>query len=164
MTFEENFSCMGCHNAVGVTVDKTFSFPRKVDGAEGWGYINLKGMPDAPSKGESTGEIATYLARVGGGSEFRNNDEMEQRWFTDGRLDREKLAKARDVYDLITPSRERALALNKAYRCIVEDQDFIHGKDSTISPPRNVYDKIDNDETPTLPDNRVFSYNLLLDW
>lgn len=164
LTFEENFSCMSCHNSVGSTIDKTFAFPRKIDGAKGWGYINLKGMPDAPSKGEKTGEIATYLARVGGGSEFRNNDEMFERWFSNGRLDREKLAEARDVYDLIAPSRERALTLNKAYRCIVEDQDFIYGKDATVIPPANVYDKIDNDETPTLPDNRVFSYNLLLDW
>ncbi len=164
MTYEENFSCMGCHNSVGSTIDKTFSFPRKVDGAKGWGYINLKGMPDAPSKGESTGEIATYLARVGGGSEFRNNDEMTGRWFLNERLDRVKLAEAKDVYDLITPSPERALELNKAYRCIVEDQDFIYGKDATVTPPVNVYDKIDNNKTPTLPDNRVFSYNILLDW
>ncbi|GAA5484229.1 hypothetical protein [Haloferula sargassicola] len=164
LTFEENFSCMSCHNSIGSTIDKTFAFPRKVDGARGWGYIDLKGMPDAPSKGEKTGEIATYLARVGGGSEFRNNDEMERRWFTSGRLDRQKLAGAEDVYDLITPSRERALALNKAYRCIVEDQDFIYGKDSTITPPANVYEAIDNDLTPTLPDQRVFRYNLVLDW
>lgn len=164
MTYEEGFSCMGCHNSVGSTIDKTFSFPRKVDGAKGWGYIDLKGMPDVPNRGEATGEIATYLARVGGGSEFRNNDEMFERWFTDGRLDRVKLSKARDVHDLIAPSRERALALNKAYRCIVEDQDFIYGKDATIHPPENVYDSIDNEETPTLPDNRVFRYDILLDW
>ncbi|WP_193212542.1 hypothetical protein [Luteolibacter marinus] len=164
LTFEENFSCMSCHNSIGSTIDKTFSFPRKVDGAGGWGYINLKGMPDAPSLGEKTGEIATYLARVGGGSEFRNNDEMSGRWFRDGRLDHVKLSQARDVYDLITPSPQRALQLNKAYRCIVEDQDFIYGKDASITPPVNVYDHIDNDETPTLPDNRVFRYNILLDW
>ena len=48
MTYEENFSCMGCHNSVGSTIDKTFSFPRKMDGGKGWGYIDLKGMPDAP--------------------------------------------------------------------------------------------------------------------
>jgi hypothetical protein len=164
LTFEENFSCMSCHNSVGSTIDKTFSFPRKVDGAKGWGYINLKGMPDAPSKGERTGEIATYLSRVGGGSEFRNNEEMLERWFTGGRLDRVKLSQAADVHELITPSRERALTLNKAYRCIVEDQDFIYGKDATVTPPANVYDVIDNEKTPTLPDNRVFSYNILLDW
>lgn len=164
MTYEENFSCMGCHNSVGSTIDKTFSFARKVDGAQGWGYIDLRGMPDAPSMGEDTGEIATYLARVGGGSEFRNNEEMADRWFTDGRLDRVKLSAAKDVYDLITPSPERALALNKAYRWIVEDQDFIYGKDATLRPPVNVYDQVDNEETVTLPDNYVYPYDIVLDW
>ena len=165
MTYEENFSCMGCHNSVGSTIDKTFSFPRKMDGGKGWGYIDLKGMPDAPNKGESVGEIATYLSRAGGGSEFRNNDEMSQKWFRpDGALDHVKLKSAKDVYDLITPSKERALALNKAYRTIVEDQDFIFGKDPVLSPPVNVYDKIDNGNTPTLPPERIFKWNIILDW
>jgi hypothetical protein len=165
MTYEENLSCMGCHNSVGSTIDKTFSFPRKIDGAKGWGYINLKGMPDAPNKGEQLGEIATYLARVGGGSEFRNNDEMEEKWFApDGKPDPAKLAKARDVYDLITPSPQRALALNKTYRTIVEDQDYIHGKDPMPVPPANVYDRIDNEKSPTLPAERIFRWNILLDW
>lgn len=165
MTYEENFSCMGCHNSVGSTIDKTFSFPRKMDGSAGWGYLNLKGMPDAPNKGESVGEIATYLARAGGGSEFRNNDEMTRKWYrANGTLDHEKLAAAKDVYDLITPSRKRALDLNKAYRTIVEDQDFIYGKDPVLVPPKNVYDKIDNENSPTLPPERIFKWNILLDW
>ena len=164
-TYEENFSCMGCHNTIGSTIDKTFSFPRKVDGTKGWGYIDLKGMPDAPNKGETLGEIVTYLSRAGGGSEFRNNDEMSKKWFKeDGALDPDKLGKAKDVYDLITPSPERALALNKAYRTIVEDQDFIFGKDAVLSPPKNVYDKIDNETSPTLPADKIFKWNILLDW
>lgn len=165
LSYEENFSCMGCHNSIGSTIDKTFSFPRKVDGAAGWGYINLKNMPDAPSKGESVGEIATYLRRVGGGSEFRNNDEMFKRWFNlDGTLDKERVSKATDVYDLITPSPERAIMLNKAYRTIVEDQDYVHGKDAVVTPPKNVWEKIDNEDSPTLPLERQFKYNILLDW
>lgn len=165
LTHEENFSCMGCHNSVGSTIDKTFSFARKMDGAAGWGYIRLKDMPDAPSKGETKGEIETYFSRVEGGSEFRNNDEMKARWFkADGTPDAEKLAMARDVYDLITPSPERALALNKAYRTIVEDQDYIFGKDTVLAPPVNVYDKIDNKTAPTLPKERIYKYNIILDW
>ncbi len=165
MTYEENFSCMGCHNSVGSTIDKTFSFPRKMDGGKGWGYIDLKGMPDAPNKGETLGEIATYLSRAGGGSEFRNNDEMTGKWFRpDGSVDHAKLQSAKDVYDLITPSKERALSLNKAYRTIVEDQDFIFGKDPVLSPPVNVYEKIDNENTPTLPPERIFKWNIVLDW
>lgn len=164
-TYEENFSCMGCHNTIGSTIDKTFSFPRKLDGSKGWGYLDLKGMPDAPNKGETLGEIVTYLARAGGGSEFRNNEEMSARWLKDdGTPDPDKLAKAKDVYDLITPSRERALALNKAYRTIVEDQDFIYGKDPVLTPPENVYDKIDNENSPTLPADKIYKWNILLDW
>ena len=164
-TFEENLFCMGCHNSIGSTIDKTFSFARKMEGRPGWGYINLKGMPDAPTKGETRGEIATYLERAGGGSEFRNNIEMFERWFNrDGTLNREKVARARDVYELITPSRERALALNKAYRTIVEDQDYIHGRDAVLTPPVNVYSSIDNATTPTLPEARLFRWNILLDW
>jgi hypothetical protein len=165
LTHEENFSCMGCHNSVGSTIDKTFSFPRKIDGAGGWGYIDLRGMPDAPSKGETKGEIELYLTRAEGGSEFRNNEEMSARWFkADGTLDPEKFAKARDVYDLITPSPGRAFELNKAYRTIVEDQDYLFGKDAVITPPKNVYDKIDNKTAPTLPAERIYDYNILLDW
>ena len=90
---------------------------------------------------------------------------MAAKWFQpDGTLDRGKIAAAKDVYDLITPSKERALALNKAYRTIVEDQDFIHGKDAVITPPKHVYDKIDNENTPTLPPERVYQWNILLDW
>jgi hypothetical protein len=164
-TFEENLFCMGCHNSIGSTIDKTFSFPRKVDGAEGWRYIDLRGMPDAPNRGEQRGEIAVYLERVGGGSEFRHNEEMFARWFQpDGTLDHKRVAAARDVYELITPSRGRALLLNKAYRTIVEDQDFIHGRDATVKPPQNVYDRIDNEKTPTLPASRTFTWNMLLDW
>ena len=164
-TFEENMFCMGCHNSIGATVDKTFSLARKVDGAAGWGYINLRGMPDAPNRGEQRGEIAVYLERVGGGSEFRNNDEMRRRWFkADGTLDLAKLSAAPDVYTLIAPSRERALMLNKAYKTIVEDQDFIFGRDAVVEPPENVYDGIDNATAVTLPPERTYDWDIRLDW
>lgn len=164
-TFEENFFCMGCHNSIGSTIDKTFSFARKIDGAQGWSYIDLKGMKDVPTRGEAVGEIATYLERVGGGSEFRNNDEMLERWFaSDGTLDHEKVAAAEDVYELIVPSVARALMLNKAYRAIVEDQDFIYGRDATVLPPENVHEFIDNKTANTLPEERIFDWDILLDW
>jgi len=163
-TFEENLGCMGCHSSLGSTIDNTFSFARKVDGAAGWGYLELRGMPDAPTRGESRGEIATYLARAGGGSELRNNPEMESRWFTQGQVDPAKLATAKDVYDLIAPSRSRALELNKAYRVIVQDQDFIYGKDPTTSPPTNVYEAIDNETSPTLPQELTYAWDIRLDW
>ncbi len=163
-TYEETMFCMGCHNAVGSTIDKTFSFARKIDGEKGWGYIDLKGMPDVPNMGETDGEIMTYLSRVGGGTEFRNNDEMAERWYhTDGSVKREQVAAA-DVYELITPSPERALALNKAYKVIVEDQDFIFGRDPVLSPPTNVYDFVDNEDSPTLPGDKFFTWDIRLNW
>lgn len=164
-TYEENLFCMGCHSSIGATIDKSFSFPRKVDGAAGWGYIDLRGMPDAPNVGEQRGEIATYLARVGGGSEFRHNEEMAARWFRpDGTVDLAKVNAARDVYELITPSRERALALNKAYRTIVAAQDYLHGRDAIVTPPRNVHEHIDNDSAETLPLDHFHAWDIRLDW
>lgn len=165
LTYEENLFCMGCHAAVGSTIDKTFSLPRKVDGAAGWGYVNLHDMPDAPNMGESIGEIAVYLARAGGGSEFRANAEMQARFFApDGDLNAAAVATARDVYDLIVPSRPRALALNKAYRVLVESQEWIYGRDVFLAPPENVYREVDPATALTLPAQRSFAYDLRLDW
>lgn len=164
-SFEENLFCMGCHTSIGSTIDKTFSFPRKVDGAAGWGYINLRGMPDAPNRGETRGEIATYLERAGGGGEFRSNKEMFRRWFNeDGSLNASKVLAAEDVYELITPSRERALELNKAYRVLVEDQDYVYGRDATVTPPANVYERVDVETAPTLPAEKFFPWDIRLAW
>lgn len=164
-TYEENLSCMGCHNSIGSTIDKTFSLPRKLDGAAGFGYIDLKKIQDAPNRGESRGEILTYLERIGGGGEFRSNPEMKQRWFNpDGSVNVNAVQSAVSIYELITPSRQRALALNKAYKAIVEDQDFIYGKDATVSPPENVYHRVDNDTAPTLPQDKFYSWDIRLDW
>lgn len=162
--YEETFFCMGCHSSIGSTIDNTFSFARKIDGAAGFGYVNLRGMPDAPSLGETRGEIATYLERAGGGGEFRSNPEMQARWFDGTKLDREKVARAKDVYELITPSRERALELNKAYRTIVEDQDFIYGRDPNVTAPVNVYEVVDPEKAPTLGEERTFKWDIRLDW
>ena len=162
-TKEEQLFCMGCHSTIGATIDQTFAFPRKVTGADGWGYIDLEGMPDAPNVGEIDGEILSYLARVGGGSEFRNNPEMQARWFTDeGDVKRDQV-KAADVYTLITPSPDRALRLNKAYRLIVEEQSFIHGRDATMAPPENVLREVDASEPP-LDEQWRYDWDIRLDW
>ncbi len=164
-TFEENVFCMGCHTSIGSTIDKTFSFPRKIDGATGWGYINLKGMRDVPNMGETKTEIQTYLERVGGGTEFRSNPELEARYYhADGSVNTVALASAQDVHDIITPSRGRALQLNKAYKVIVEDQDFIYGRDATATPPARILSVVDNETSPTLAEDRQFDWNIVLDW
>ncbi len=160
---EETLFCMGCHSTIGTTIDQTFAFARKMDGAMGWGYIDYRGMPDSPTRGENTGEFLQYLEQVGGGDEFRQNTEMLARWFdTDGNVLADKVTDA-DIYTLITPSPERALALNKAYYTIVQDQDFIHGRDANLAPAVNVYQSVD-DTTETLPDDKVQPFDLRLDW
>jgi len=162
-THEENKFCMGCHSTVGTTIDQTFAFPRKITGAKGWGYINLKNMVDVPNYGETKGEILTYLKRAGGGSEFRSNTEMWQRWFNpDGSLKEDEI-NAADVYALITPSRERALTLNKAYKVIVDEQSFIYGRDAIVAPPGNVYDNVPIENPPLTEDNR-YQWDIRLQW
>ncbi|MAN52111.1 MULTISPECIES: hypothetical protein [unclassified Marinimicrobium] len=161
---EEQFFCMGCHKSVGTSIDHTFAFPRKVAGADGWGYIDLTTQQDTPSLGEYEGEFLQYLERVGGGDEFRQNEEMLERWFhPDGRVNREKVTSVRNLYELITPSRERALALNKAYRAIVEEQSYIFGRDATIKPATNVFQSVDPSTPPLEPEHR-HQWDIRLAW
>lgn len=161
---EETYHCMGCHAAIGATIDQTFALARKVPGDKGWGYVNLKGMPDVPSLSEPGGEILHYLQRAGGGSEFRENPEMLARWFTqNGAVDEAKV-KAADVYQLITPSKERALKLNKAYTHIVRHQSYIHGRDATWTPVKNVFHRIDESEPPLAQAYRFYDWDIRLNW
>ncbi|WP_417678281.1 hypothetical protein [Roseibium sp.] len=163
-TNEEQFFCRGCHASVGANIDQTWAFPRKKRGADGWGYIDYRAMTDAPNKGEEVGEILTYLKRVGGGDEFRSNTEMLERWFSeDGTVNEEAVA-GKSVYDLITPSPERALMLDKAYRTIVAGQTFVYGRDATVVPPKNVHARIDEATAPTLPRELRFPHDIRLDW
>jgi len=43
------------------------------------------------------------------------------------------------VSELLLPSPERALRLDKAYRAIVREQSFTRGRDATITPPVHVH-------------------------
>ena len=147
-TDEEHRFCMGCHDGLGVTVDQTFSFPRKLPGADGWRYQDLRGMPDAPQVGHDEGEILTYFRRVGAGDELRANAELLARYFPDGRLDVDAVRAAADLAELLTPSRARALALDKAYRAIVREQSFTRGRDAVLTPALHVHRTVDPASTP----------------
>ena len=70
----------------------------------------------------------------------------------------------RMFYTLITPSVERARELNKAYKVIVTNQDYIYGRDATVIPPHNVFEHIDNDTAPTLDESLFFDWDIRLDW
>ena len=156
--------CNGCHKTVGSTFDQTFSFARKVPGAKGWGYINLHEIDDVPNINEQEGEFLTYMKRVGGGDEFRQNAEMLARWFNaEGKLNEAKVKQANSVYELITPRPERALALNKAYQTIVKEQSYLFGRDATITEATNVLSEIDVEQPPLLPEHR-YHWDMRLDW
>lgn len=156
--------CNGCHKTVGSTFDQTFSFPRKVEGANGWGYINLKAMTDTPTQGEEKGEFLTYFERVGGGDEFRQNTEMLEKWFlANGQVNVDKVTSVTNLYELIMPSQRRALDLNKAYKTIVEEQSYIYGRDATIAKARNVLQEVDESQPP-LEEAFRFKYDIRLDW
>lgn len=161
--YEETFHCMGCHTTIGSTIDQVFSFARKVDGAEGWGYIDLRKMIDAPNVGESEGEILTYFKRVGGGNEFRIENDVHARFYVDGLLDESKVKSVSSIYELITPTRASALQMSKSYKVLVESQDFIHGRDGNAKAVQNVYSEI-TAETPTLPAEKKYDWDIRLDW
>ena len=169
-TREEQVYCMGCHSGIGVTVDGTFSLPRKAPGAAGWGAQSLAGMKDWPQAGSTEPEILRYFERVGGGDEFRANDEVLSRYFPNGSLDRDAVLRASpdgpsDIRELILPSRQRALRLDKAYLDLVHTQDYIHGRDALPAPPLNVLRHVDAQTTGLDKAGRVYKDGRLwLDW
>ncbi len=169
-TEEEHRFCMGCHGALGVTVDGTFTLPRKVPGADGWRHQDLRGIPDVPQAGHAEPEILTYFRRVQGGDELRANREILTRFFPGGRLDEAAVRRAapggdRDIAYLLTPSRERALLLAKAYMVVVREQSFELGRDAMPVPPANVHREIENGSTELGQAGKIFrDGRLWLDW
>ncbi|NGY06006.1 hypothetical protein [Solimonas terrae] len=151
-TREEQMYCMGCHSGIGITVDGSFSLPRKLPGAAGWGEQDLAGMVDAPQAGSDEPEYQRYLRRTGGGDEYRANAEMLARFFPRGRFDAGAAQAAApggggDLRSIILPSPQRALLLDKAYRALVREQDFALGRDALPEPALHVHRKIDGAET-----------------
>jgi len=148
-TEEEHRFCMGCHGHLGVTIDQTFSFARKVPGADGWRHQDLRGLQDRPQVGHARPELATYFARVRGGDETRSNEELRTRFFGEHREDLARAAVGgdRDLAWALYPSRARALALDKAYLAIVREQSFVRGRDALLAPATRVHAKITEDGT-----------------
>jgi len=150
-TEEEHRFCMGCHGHLGVTIDQTFSFARKVPGTDGWRHQDLRGLVDRPQVGHTEPELATYFARVRGGDETRSNDELLARFFVDGvpngEVRRAAAGGDRDLAWALAPSRSRALALDKAYLAIVREQSFTKGRDAMLAPATRVHAKITDDGT-----------------
>ena len=136
-TREEQLFCMGCHTGAGSTVDQTFSLARKLPGAEGWGLQSLAGQRDRPQAGRERGEYAEYFERTGSGDDYQANTELQQRFFRNGRFDMQAFVaaeQAQGLRGLILPSAHRALALDAAYRRIVQAQGYRQGRDALLVP------------------------------
>jgi hypothetical protein len=166
-TDQEHRFCMGCHGHIGVTIDQVFSFARKVPGADGWRHQDLRGLRDRAQVGHAEPELLTYFSRVQGGDETRSNEELLARFFPGGTLAEDELRRAavggdRDLAWVLTPSRGRALALDKAYLAIVREQSFSHGRDAMLAPAERVHRRIDNDDTGIRTPHR--DGRLHLDW
>jgi hypothetical protein len=150
-TQEESRFCIGCHGGLSATDDGIFSFSRKLDrgaacGWYHWGERPFHGLPD-PLRADGKPEFATYLLNNMAGDEYRANDELRARFFD--AQDRPRPAAfatlGSDLSILMLPSRERALALDKAYLAIVREQSFVQGRDAVLHPTENVWREIGQD-------------------
>jgi hypothetical protein len=152
-TYEENVFCIGCHSGIGATTDSNYSFPRKLGetypqrGWYHWTQHGLNGIKE-PIRAVGKPEYQLYLEQNGAGDEFRDNNEVQTKFFNaDGSIKSEAAAKIRDdITYLLFPSRERALALNKAYKVIVEEQSYIEGRDANPKPVVNVHKSVIDDQ------------------
>lgn len=149
-SFEELAFCIGCHSGIGATTDSSFAFPRRLGSDQfqrGWYHWSQKGLRglDEPLRTDGRPEYAFYLETNQAGDEFRENDEVINRFFGGGgALDPEMLKRLReDISVLLEASPERAMKLNKAYRAIVKEQSYVLGRDVTIEPAENVHERVD---------------------
>jgi hypothetical protein len=152
-THEETISCMGCHSHLGATRDSTFAFARKFEGINkdqndyGWKHWNQQGLNGIKepiveylNHGKQY-EYSFYLLNNHAANEFRNNSEVQSKFFDiNGSIKQDMInALHEDITVLLFPSKERALALNKGYKAIVEEQSYIYGRDTHIGSMENVY-------------------------
>ncbi len=148
-TYEELVACVGCHGGTGATRDGIYSLHRKVDPSSfqrGWYHWSQRSLQGLPERVRSDGhpEYSFYLQSNGAGDEFRENSEIRTRFFDhQGKLRPDMLSSLHeDISLLLFASPERALALNKAYRIIVQEQSFTQGRDATLVPITNVHRKL----------------------
>ena len=151
-TYEETLFCIGCHSGIGAIEDSTFVFARKLDaGAKQMGWYHwtqaddaFKNLPE-PRLADGRYEYTFYLEQNGAGDEFRGNEEVMTRFFdANGTLKADEVeALHGDVSRLILPSASRALMLDKAYKVIVEEQNYIYGRDAHVVPAKNVWRQVE---------------------
>ncbi|QBZ82887.1 hypothetical protein GHNINEIG_00926 [Hydrogenovibrio crunogenus] len=154
-TYEESMSCIGCHSGLSVTADSSFAFSRKLGSSNfqaGWFHWSQKGLSGLkePQWKDGRWEYTQYLLENHSGNEFRNNEEVKNKFFdSKGILKPAEVETLHhDIAHLLEPSTERALTLNKAYKVIVEEQSYIYGREPHVLPLNDtVWDIIPDGET-----------------
>ncbi len=167
-THEETIGCMGCHSHLGATTDSIFAFARKFEGLDenssnfGWNHWTQKSLvgvkePHANYQINDTiynhvYEYSFYLKNNHSGNEFRNNDEVKNKFFTiDGAVKDDMLtALHNDITTLLFPSYERAMSLNKGYKAMVAEQSYIYGRDANIKSMKNIFKEINDGQTTNI--------------
>ncbi len=159
---EETVFCMGCHNNIGAIADSTFVFQRKLgfdhfqNGWYHWTQKGLKGIKDKLLKNGKT-EYVQYLKVNNAGDEFRQNEEIIEKFFvknwknSEEKLKINEVARIKeDISYLILPSVNRAMQLNKGYKVIVDEQSYIYGRDAHIKPLQNVHKELHSGQNTRL--------------
>ncbi|MAS24564.1 MAG: hypothetical protein CMI03_12215 [Oceanospirillaceae bacterium] len=162
-SYEETYFCMGCHGYIGASNDTVISFNRKLDHGSfrnswyHWLEKDLSGIAD-PAREDGQGEYAYYLEQNPTGNEYRNNDEVLNKFFdADGHKKPEAFNKLEsDISYLLMPSAERALMLNKAYKVIVDEQSFDEGREGVVKPLNAIHHEVELDQPTGVKD--VLSY------
>lgn len=153
-TFEEHAFCAGCHSGTGSHVDSSFAFYRKFDhqqfqqGWYHWTQKPLAGIPEPKRESDGEYEYSYYLQHNPTGDEYAANTEVVERFFnSDGKQKPEAFQRLhQDISYLLMPSTARALALNKAYRLIVQEQSFNRGRDAVLAPMTQVHKHLEEDQ------------------
>ena len=141
---EETLYCIGCHASIGAITDSTFAFPRKY----ALGYWDKKGLKDVFDKDN---EYLEYLKNNNHANEFRTNEEVYNKFFSDKKLNIKEASKIKnDISYLLVPTEKRALLLNKAYKIIVDEQSYIYGRDPHIKPLNNVFKEVKQNQSTQL--------------
>ncbi len=152
-TNQETRSCMGCHGGLGITVDSTFSFVRKLRGNAGWALQQLEGMSLPSMRGHSQREIVEWLERGRVGT-FHNHPVFAQWFNSDGTLS-PQLAQARDYATVYAAPRSVWLEANRRYLALVRAQSFEFGRDLSGWGP-SVHARIESEDTHLADTGRLF--------
>ena len=149
-SYEESYFCIGCHSGTGATADTTFSFSRKFDnksfkqGWYSWLEKDLSGISD-PLRNDGLGEYGYYLTHNPSGNEYRNNHAVKNKFYDKQGEKKTSVFKAleTDIRTLLMPEVEHALLMNKAYKVIVDEQSYRHGRDGHVKEIVNIHKEVE---------------------